>query len=308
MQYIYHSAARVWQMPYYGGGQMPYYDAGSAAAHQQQPQPLPEPQPQPQPERKEKQPERKEEEVVVNDRVVREVPIAAEEAYAAINHAYLELETGQPSGEGQPWRPVEESGSPKPKGINRLHRILMHVAVTEFPAAQAKLEEVHADPCGDEAVERKAYEALETLEKVTGRYFTNTAMKEARRSVQDVLVLACARGIEDSLLNEKKIPEPMTKRLAKAARRDVAALVADRDLWARLGKTKYHVFTQGRKWGKRKPKLAKRPPQPKRESSATAAAAQHQHGTSSAASSSGSGFVDFVPSLPMNLSTHFEEW
>ena len=49
----------------------------------------------------------------------------------------------------------------------------------------------------------------------------------------------------------KGIPPQLQLRLNEALGMDIEALC---DLKSRLGKTKYHLFTPGEQWGKRKPK------------------------------------------------------
>ena len=191
--------------------------------------------------------------------------------------------------------------------LKRLKRILVHISTPELEAAALDLEWIGENPHGDESVEHRAAQALEHVDHVTQhlkRILVHISTPEceaaapdlewivdlfsdwehvdhmmqrhehpsltlAQRRVQDTLLLACCRLMNPNELQEKGMPVKLGLRLNKAFRRDVAL---DHDLWARLGKAKYHLFTQGKKWGKRKPKLAKRPPAKKAEAQDAAGA------------------------------------
>ena len=74
-------------------------------------------------------------------------------------------------------------------------------------------------------------------------------MKELQRHAQDATVLACSKFIDHNVLFKKGVPKELLDRLELAFIR--GALDND-DLWSRLGNSKYHLFTPGRKFGERK--------------------------------------------------------
>lgn len=72
-----------------------------------------------------------------------------------------------------------------------------------------------------------------------------------QRYSQDVALLACSRGIDQKALQSKGIPPELLGRLEAAFGQ---ADLQDDSLWSRLGNSKYHVFTQGLRFGERKHK------------------------------------------------------
>lgn len=99
--------------------------------------------------------------------------------------------------------------------------------------------------------------ALLSVEVIDSRY-DHTSVTAVRRVVQDLLVLGCCRSLDTLAVRDlmlKGIPPQLHLRLNEALGMDIEALC---DLKSRLGKTKYHLFTEGVHWGKRKPKEKKR--------------------------------------------------
>ena len=66
----------------------------------------------------------------------------------------------------------------------------------------------------------------------------------------ELLVLCCSRGL-DVYMQGKGIPKSLRVRLAAACGRGVKD---DNDLWSKLGKAKYEIFTPGRKKKAKAPK------------------------------------------------------
>ena len=69
-----------------------------------------------------------------------------------------------------------------------------------------------------------------------------TVLKVLQRHMQDVVLLACARFIDQTILEGQGIPAELQDRLNVAFRTTVHA---DIPLWTRLGNSKSHVFTPG---------------------------------------------------------------
>ena len=139
--------------------------------------------------------------------------------------------------------------------LKRLKRLILQVSTTEFADAADDLKWISENMTGGEDVERRAAKALDRVDTVLQRYGHHEAMKKAQRKTQDVLLLACCRLLDPDELQEKGIPDKLHERLNRACQRDVAK---DLLLWARLGKAKYHLFTNGQRFSRRKPKLSTR--------------------------------------------------
>ena len=75
------------------------------------------------------------------------------------------------------------------------------------------------------------------------------ALKLLQRHMQDVVLLSCSRFIAQTELWSKGISWELLRRLVAAFGQEA---LDDDSLWSRLGNSKYHVFTQGVRFGERK--------------------------------------------------------
>jgi len=75
------------------------------------------------------------------------------------------------------------------------------------------------------------------------------ALKLLQRHMQDVALLSCSRFIAQTELWSKGISWELLRRLVAAFGQEA---LEDDSLWSRLGNSKYHVFTQGVRFGERK--------------------------------------------------------
>ena len=74
-------------------------------------------------------------------------------------------------------------------------------------------------------------------------------LKLLQRHAQDIAVMACSRFINQATLQSRRIPTELLSRLRAVF---TYTEIQNDDLWARLGNSKYHVFTQGSRFGERK--------------------------------------------------------
>ena len=74
-------------------------------------------------------------------------------------------------------------------------------------------------------------------------------LKLLQRLAQDIALMACSRFINQATLQSKGIPTELLSRLQAAF---TYSGIQDDHLWSRLGNSKFHVFTQCRKFGERK--------------------------------------------------------
>ena len=74
-------------------------------------------------------------------------------------------------------------------------------------------------------------------------------LKLLQRHAQDIAVMACSRFINQATLQSRRIPSELLSRLQAVF---TYTELQNDDLWARLGNSKYHVFTEGSHFGERK--------------------------------------------------------
>ena len=74
-------------------------------------------------------------------------------------------------------------------------------------------------------------------------------LKLLQRHAQDIAVMACSRFINQATLQSRRIPTELLSRLQAVF---TYTEIQNDDLWARLGNSKYHVFTEGSHFGERK--------------------------------------------------------
>jgi hypothetical protein len=74
-------------------------------------------------------------------------------------------------------------------------------------------------------------------------------LKLLQRHAQDIAVMACSRFINQATLQSRRIPSELLSRLQAVF---TYTELQDDALWARLGNSKYHVFTEGSHFGERK--------------------------------------------------------
>jgi hypothetical protein len=74
-------------------------------------------------------------------------------------------------------------------------------------------------------------------------------LKLLQRHAQDIAVMACSRFINQATLQSRRIPTELLSRLQAVF---TYTELQNDDLWARLGNSKYHVFTEGSHFGERK--------------------------------------------------------
>ena len=74
-------------------------------------------------------------------------------------------------------------------------------------------------------------------------------LKLLQRHAQDIAMMACSRFINQATLQSRRIPRELLSRLQAVF---TYTEIQNDDLWARLGNSKYHVFTQGSRFGERK--------------------------------------------------------
>ena len=74
-------------------------------------------------------------------------------------------------------------------------------------------------------------------------------LKLLQRHAQDLAMMACSRFINQATLQSRRIPRELLSRLQAVF---TYTEIQNDDLWARLGNSKYHVFTQGSRFGERK--------------------------------------------------------
>ena len=146
--------------------------------------------------------------------------------------------------------------------IRRAKNIFAHVVLPEFDDAMEVAIEV-AKNCmrRDKPVAQLAAKALQRIETVVNRHGRKIAtIADAQRGLQDMVVLACCRfSCTQEQLQEQGMPEPLELELNNAFGRNLRDPddPDDKELFARLGKSKYHLFCHGQQWGKRKPKVSR---------------------------------------------------
>jgi len=74
-------------------------------------------------------------------------------------------------------------------------------------------------------------------------------LKLLQRHAQDIAMMACSRFINQATLQSRRIPTELLSRLQAVF---TYTEIQNDDLWARLGNSKYHVFTEGSHFGERK--------------------------------------------------------
>ena len=74
-------------------------------------------------------------------------------------------------------------------------------------------------------------------------------LKLLQRHAQDIAMMACSRFINQATLQSRRIPTELLSRLQAVF---TYTELQNDDLWARLGNSKYHVFTEGSHFGERK--------------------------------------------------------
>jgi len=115
------------------------------------------------------------------------------------------------------------------------------------------------DHPGADDLERRAGQALRQVDELVRQQNAQEApplpqaamrdMKRLQRHLQDIVLLACSRGINQWILQSKGIPPQLLCRLEAAFGQ---VTLQDDDLWSRLGNSKFHVWTEGVRFGKRK--------------------------------------------------------
>ena len=112
-------------------------------------------------------------------------------------------------------------------------------------------------PAGDD-LELLAARALRQIDEVLRRQAEQEApplpavavkrLKLLQRHSQDIAVLACSRFICQTILRSQGISPELLTHLEAAFWK---AALQDEDLWSRIGNSKFHVFTEGMKFGTR---------------------------------------------------------
>ena len=99
-------------------------------------------------------------------------------------------------------------------------------------------------------LELRSANALRHVDQLLLRQMPVDAQKELKMLqtiLQDVALLACSRGVDETILRTKGIQPQLLDRLEASFQ---GALT--NGLWSRLGNSKYHCFTEGVSFGKRK--------------------------------------------------------
>jgi len=102
----------------------------------------------------------------------------------------------------------------------------------------------------DDDLELRSANALRHVDQLLLRQMPVVAQKELKMLqtiLQDVALLACSRGVDETILRTKGIQPQLLDRLEASFQ---GALTNDE--WSRLGNSKYHCFTEGVSFGKGK--------------------------------------------------------
>ena len=102
----------------------------------------------------------------------------------------------------------------------------------------------------DDDLELRSANALRHVDQLLLRQMSVVAQEELKMLqmiLQDVALLACSRGVDETILRTKGIQPQLLDRLEASFQ---GALT--NDLWSRLGNSKYHCFTEGVSFGERK--------------------------------------------------------
>ena len=102
----------------------------------------------------------------------------------------------------------------------------------------------------DDDLELRSANALRHVDQLLVRQMSVVAQEELKMLqmiLQDVALLACSRGVDETILRTKGIQPQLLDRLEASFQ---GALTDG--LWSRLGNSKYHCFTEGVRFGKGK--------------------------------------------------------
>ena len=102
----------------------------------------------------------------------------------------------------------------------------------------------------DDDLELRSANALRHVDQLLLRQMSVVAQEELKMLqmiLQDVALLACSRGVDETILRTKGIQPQLLDRLEASFQ---GALTDG--LWSRLGNSKYHCFTEGVRFGKGK--------------------------------------------------------
>ena len=138
-----------------------------------------------------------------------------------------------------------------------LHVIMTQVTLTKLQVTMHDLEDVVKLIQEGETVEAKAAKILVDMDD-TVRAHKHHDLRTLQQLAGDLLVLLCCRPVNIQRLNHNEkmpLPQLLIDKLNKALGRDFRE---DEGLLSRLPKCKYHLFTHGCSWGKRKAKPSKR--------------------------------------------------
>ena len=136
-----------------------------------------------------------------------------------------------------------------------IHEIFTQVTCTNLKDNMQILEEILTMLQEGETVEKKAAQFLQTADDMM-RASRHPSLLGLQRLAGDLVLLLCSRPVNLQLLREKKdMPQLLIDKMSNALGRDLGE---DEMSNVRLRKCKYHVFNEGRKWGKRKAKLGRR--------------------------------------------------
>jgi hypothetical protein len=103
----------------------------------------------------------------------------------------------------------------------------------------------------DDDLELQSANALRHVDELLLQQMPPAALEELKLVqvlLQDVAVLACSRGLDETILRAKGIPTQLLDRLEASFKEGLE----NNALWSRLGNSKYHCFTEGVRFGERK--------------------------------------------------------
>ena len=157
---------------------------------------------------------------------------------------------------------IQGNELPAEPPTERRARLKLHDIAHQWGALNADLDWIEEHMYADETLESRAGDALERMEVIEKKFGKLAGLDELEQSVTtgvravlDLLVLACSRAVDLTLLEEQGYPDAMRDRLLKALQCSNHEEISV--LWSRIGKAKYHIFSPGKTWGKRKPKIRK---------------------------------------------------
>ena len=134
---------------------------------------------------------------------------------------------------------------------------------------------VYLLPAGDD-VEPRAARALRQVDELLRQQAAQEApplpaaavksLRVLQRHSADVVLLACSRFISQTILQSQGVPRELLIRLEAAF---VTADLQDDSLWSRIGNSKFHVFTEGMRFGSRPHRHGRRKSRRSQEADAT---------------------------------------